>query len=374
MANPNPFITPGTASGTPIVPANGGPPVIKPPVATPGTNPLVPPNGVGPWSALSPPTAAGEPPSPFVTPGTGAGAPTGTSPFLPSQTLSQTAPTSPSVLGPNPHPPPTPPPAPPPTPPPAEVPPVPPPSVQPPSQFGDLTQPATWMALVGNSAQLSTWVKQYLGPNADPGLVQYYVQAIQKSPGANPSEQAGSAQYWQQKIAQDPSLTGQPGGSSGGSSGTDLTQFNPALGNTDQYNSLFNQLMGRSNESLNISPQDPIIANQVNAYSAQQQRSARDYLSGLAEKEGPEANLAGETRMANEQTAQAVGGMQAQLMQNELTARRTEIQNALQEMGGMLTQEQQLQLQQELGLINASLQQTQSNNYWNFVNSTGVAP
>jgi hypothetical protein len=47
-------------------------------------------------------------------------------------------------------------------------------------------------------------------------LLNYYVGQIQKSPGANPTEQAGSAQYWMNKALQDPGVTGQSGGGGGG--------------------------------------------------------------------------------------------------------------------------------------------------------------
>jgi hypothetical protein len=68
-------------------------------------------------------------------------------------------------------------------------------------------------------------------------------------------------------------------------------------------------------------------------------------------------------------------------MQNELTARRGEITQALQEMGTLLTADQQLALQKELGEINAMLASGQLGldsqnwaNRWNWLNSTGTPP
>ncbi len=78
---------------------------------------------------------------------------------------------------------------------------------QPKQDFGNLQDPNTWMGLVGNPTQLSSWVKQN-APGADQSLVDYYTGKIQGQPGANPTEQAGSAQYWMDKLASDPKASG----------------------------------------------------------------------------------------------------------------------------------------------------------------------
>lgn len=70
-----------------------------------------------------------------------------------------------------------------------------------------LANPSAWMSLVQNPTQLAQWV-QSTAPGMSPSLVNYYVGKIQGQPGANATEQAGSAQYWAQKIASDPSLGG----------------------------------------------------------------------------------------------------------------------------------------------------------------------
>lgn len=78
---------------------------------------------------------------------------------------------------------------------------------------GDLTNPSTWMSLVGNNQALSSWVTQGLGSAASkPGLVDYYVGKIKGQPGANATEQAGSAAYWLNKLKSDPNVTGAPSG------------------------------------------------------------------------------------------------------------------------------------------------------------------
>ena len=74
---------------------------------------------------------------------------------------------------------------------------------------GDLSNPSAWMALVGNDSALKAWITQGLGSAAQtPGLVDYYAKVIKGQPGANASEQAGSAAYYLQKFAADPNNTG----------------------------------------------------------------------------------------------------------------------------------------------------------------------
>ncbi len=73
--------------------------------------------------------------------------------------------------------------------------------------FGNLSDPSNWMSLVGNTGKLASWV-QSVAPGLSPQLQQYYVSKIQGQPGANATEQAGSAQYWTNKLLSDPTLGG----------------------------------------------------------------------------------------------------------------------------------------------------------------------
>lgn len=115
--------------------------------------------------------------------------------------------------------------------------------------------------------------------------------------------------------------------------------------------SLFNSLVGRANQSLSVDGNDPIIKAQSDAFNAQTERANRQYLHGLAEKSGPNANLSAETRLASERAGQAGGNMKATLMANEVSARRQEIQAALSQQQGLLSQDQQAALQKELALL-----------------------
>lgn len=184
----------------------------------------------------------------------------------------------------------------------------------------------------------------------------------------------GAAQTAKAMWGIDPSSGGSPGG--GGTYGSSFSMSGPTSWLTDpsgKANSLYDTLMNRAGQSLNINGRDPIIAHQVNAFRAEQDRSVRNQLAQAAEAGGPNANLNSERRLLNERAAQSTGGMQANLIQNELNARRQEIAQSLAQAGGMLSDEQRIGLQKELGLIDANLRQqgiTNQNNQ--FLDSLGL--
>lgn len=66
--------------------------------------------------------------------------------------------------------------------------------------FGDLTSPTNWMGMVGNTSQLDSWINSILGPSVKPSDVNYWETAIKGKPGANATEQAGSAAYWTDRM------------------------------------------------------------------------------------------------------------------------------------------------------------------------------
>lgn len=55
--------------------------------------------------------------------------------------------------------------------------------------------------------------------------------------------------------------------------------------------------------------------------------------------------------MASERLGQRAGTFEAQLVGQELTAKRNEIAQALQSMQGILTEDQRITLRQQLGLL-----------------------
>lgn len=129
--------------------------------------------------------------------------------------------------------------------------------------------------------------------------------------------------------------------------------------NKARNDELYNTLQTRATQSLDLNPNDPIIKGQTTAYNANADRAKSAYLSDLAEKVGPLANMGGETRLANEQYGRDTGAFQAELMGRELTSRRAEISDALNGMRGMLTADQQQSLQRELGLLDNAISQQQ---------------
>lgn len=131
-----------------------------------------------------------------------------------------------------------------------------------------------------------------------------------------------------------------------------------------QSQALIDLLMKRANQSLSMDPTtDSVIRPQVDNYAATQERSRRNYLNDMAESSNPYAT--GAMNTAATQTAETAGqntaNLQSQLMGNELTARRQEIQQALSELGSLLTADQQMGLQRELAQIDAGLRQQQIN-------------
>lgn len=157
------------------------------------------------------------------------------------------------------------------------------------------------------------------------------------------------------------------GGQGGGSAlglpganiiGADYTTKTPVpYTETPQDSALLQTLLGRAHQSLNVDPNDPVIRSQVDPFRAEQDRSVKDYLSATAERSGPHSNQDAAARSGYEKAGQATAGFQGQVMQNELNARRVEIQNALAETGSKLSAEDQMALQRELGLVNAQLGQ-----------------
>lgn len=117
-----------------------------------------------------------------------------------------------------------------------------------------------------------------------------------------------------------------------------------------------------ANPNFSINGSDPIIKNQVDAYDAAQQRSSRNALDALAEKEGTHANIGAETRHAAEASGQATGAFQASLIGQELTARRQEAEQALQLNAQYLTADQQRQAQMKIEQLRNAEQQYEFDN------------
>ncbi len=141
---------------------------------------------------------------------------------------------------------------------------------------------------------------------------------------------------------------------SGGSGGTGAA----GAGHPSGWDDLYNTLLGRAQQSTDISRSDPAVRAQADAYAANTDRSRQDFLQSQAERGDPygAGYQGGQERITAEHAGQANAGFEAELMGRELTARRDQIQNALTQMGGMLSQEQTIALQRELARMNDALQ------------------
>lgn len=175
--------------------------------------------------------------------------------------------------------------------------------------------------------------------------------------------------YWNGSVAG----AGAPGGAGAGAGGgnglpvtgapgsgsLNLTGSAGGLGfNDPNVQQLYQLLLGRATQGLALDPNSPEIAGPTQAYAAEQERSRRNYLSQLAESSNPNANLTTEERLTAETAGQNTSGYQANLIAQQMQARRTEIQQALSEMGSVLTSQQQLALQTELAQLDNALQQS----------------
>ncbi len=127
--------------------------------------------------------------------------------------------------------------------------------------------------------------------------------------------------------------------------------------NKERSDDLFKLWSDRASQSLALDRNDPVIRAQADAFSANQDRSARNYISDMAERSGPYSNLEGTRRMAAEHAGQASGQYEAGLMGQELAARRKEISDALNGMSGQLSAEQTRTLQERLGLLDQAIKQ-----------------
>lgn len=223
------------------------------------------------------------------------------------------------------------------------------------------------------------------GSYTDPAYVNSVIAYYANQPGANPSLK-NDPNYWAQKITSgalgaDQSYwvskfmlpEGAPAGGSG--SGGGVGAYTPGLGvpgqgtvfgasnpATGQVNSMEQYLLGEatgagsSNPAFSTDPNSPIIQNQVQAYNNTQTQQERKNLAALAEKAGPNSNVTAETRAAGEQVGTNTANFEAQLMGQQLTARQNEITQTLQQYGNTLTQEQQMQLQEELAQLQLAQQ------------------
>lgn len=183
----------------------------------------------------------------------------------------------------------------------------------------------------------------------------YWTQAADKT--------GGWGDYWDTRLGGDLAGTGpdrpagQPQGNVGTTAGGSLSLMQSNWQPDPRAAALYDTLSQRSAQALNPQPDNRIINDQVDAYAAQQTRAQRNYLQGLAESAGPSANIGAERRAGAENIGSSVANFQAQLVSRELQSQRDQIQAALTQQGAMLSDEEKMQLQQQLALMDNALGQ-----------------
>jgi hypothetical protein len=130
-----------------------------------------------------------------------------------------------------------------------------------------------------------------------------------------------------------------------------------AAENKARADALYGRLSEIGNQSLAVDRNDPSIRAQADAYSAQRDRQARNYISDAAERSGPYTNIDGTRRMVAEHAGQASGAFEAGLLGKELAARRQEIAQALAQSGAMLTADQQNAPQKQLAILDNAIKE-----------------
>ena len=235
---------------------------------------------------------------------------------------------------------------------------------------------------VGSNGSVSNTPSPFSGGNpADPGYItQQVTQWMQQNgitPGGRGSGQSDVA-YWADRIGQTGGWQGDNigywqnlmknnqggdaaggggGGVGGGGGGFSMTSGSGI--DPTKTNALFDLLMKRANTSLDVNPNDPIIKAQSDAYGAQTQNAEKNYEAQAAERGGTSYNPDATMRSMAEQGGQAQGAFQAQLMGQELTARRQEVEQALAQATALGETTQAQMLQEELAKLQLAQQESQ---------------
>lgn len=119
---------------------------------------------------------------------------------------------------------------------------------------------------------------------------------------------------------------------------------------------LVSELMNTASQPIYTDPKtDPYIQNALQPYAAAETQAARASESQLAEQAGPNANNTMQDALINQQSAQQTGAYGGSLVQADITQRIQQVQYALTNMAGILTQDEQNTLQSELANLNAAL-------------------
>lgn len=184
-------------------------------------------------------------------------------------------------------------------------------------------------ALTGQGQKVSTSDQDLYGNEG----FQNYVRSGQLPANATPTQQ------WNAQPAQMSPAAPAPG--------------TPASTET----SLLDLVQQRAQAPAFVSREDPNVRAQSDAYSANQQRAARNSIADIAESQGPLANITAETRLANERAGQASGSFEAEVLARAQQQKAQEIQQYLSIWGGLIDSDKRAALERELATMQNSTQQ-----------------
>lgn len=207
----------------------------------------------------------------------------------------------------------------------------------------------------------------YNDPNTDPfaavgGGVQ--IQGGTWVPKSHPlAQQAGAAASSPTTSGSGTATSSTPQSLSQQAAGASTTSSTPGAApaqtttNQGTQDVVRNSYLAQATQGTQIDRNDPNFRQQADAFSAGVERQRRNYVADQAEALGPYATgaLRGQERMSAEKAGQAVGGFEAELVGRELAQRRSEIQAALEGLRGMVSTDQQAQLQRELAQLDAQM-------------------
>lgn len=201
----------------------------------------------------------------------------------------------------------------------------------------------------------------------DPGAMAWWKDAIQRGDGSALVKNGTLTTRGGGGAAPGASQAGNGWFASGGAAPSSYTGGGSpapvAAGRGPQWDAFYNQLLGRSTQSLAVNPNDPIIKANTDAFNAAEQRQQTRNMSALAERAGPNTNLAAETRASGEQVGQDTAAFQAKQMGDEVAARRQEISQALTLQAGQLSTEEMSRLKQEDQALAARQQDLQNSQF-----------
>lgn len=123
---------------------------------------------------------------------------------------------------------------------------------------------------------------------------------------------------------------------------------------------LRNSLLQRATQGTTIDTNDPAYRQQVDTYSAAQERARRDAQDANAERNfaagmGSSGAADVESRAINEASSRDRAGFEANLAHSELLSRRQEITDALNGLGGLITGDQARALTKQLADLDAAI-------------------